>query len=169
MSQVQDRTTSAEDHDDPIFKAVNFHKKASQRFAQAVRAEDELNGCTGAPSAEFDEAETASRAATVLLLNTVPTSLPGILTLLAYIADTEDDNDSLFGLRLYGGAVTEPGPAFRLISDALQSLEPDDLRRYADEKDGANSRPVSLPSKEFRVLTPSIAKAMERVDDLVRQ
>jgi hypothetical protein len=61
--------------DDPIFEVIEAHRRADASFMEAMRAQHRRHDDKG--SDMVDALENASSEATIRLLSTTPTTLPG--------------------------------------------------------------------------------------------
>jgi hypothetical protein len=102
---------------DPVFAVIEAHKAAQAAFVAAVDAA----GPHDDPPASFSHAE-ADAARTMIL--TVPTTLPGLAALVAYIHHCEDTGCEIHNLNMRDGDEYGAGyiTLLHTIDNALASL-----------------------------------------------
>ena len=108
--------------DDPIFDAIETHRRAELSWWEAARAYGRREDSKGASMVEalLD----ASRQATVRLFSTTPTTVSGTIALIRYIAECETSGEEILSIDHLGVTGSRSAVEFchRLI-EALERIE----------------------------------------------
>jgi hypothetical protein len=105
--------------DDPIFEVIEAHRRADASFMEAMRAQHRRHDDKG--SDMVDALENASSEATIRLLSTTPTTLPGTIALLRYVLECEAAGNQILKIDRLGG--TGPRADLELCARLLEALE----------------------------------------------
>ena len=105
--------------DDPIFEVIEAHRRADASFMEAMRAQHRRHDDKG--SDMVDALENASSEATIRLLSTTPTTLPGTIALLRHVLECEAAGNQILKIDRLGG--TGPRPDLELCARLLEALE----------------------------------------------
>ena len=105
--------------DDPIFEVIEAHRRADASFMEAMRAQHRRHDDKG--SDMVDALENASSEATIRLLSTTPTTLPGTIALLRHVLECEAAGNQILKIDRLGG--TGPRADLELCARLLEALE----------------------------------------------
>jgi hypothetical protein len=110
---------------DPILDAIDLHVESRAKLEKTDSEKDE---------GDFLRGMTAELAASQLVLNTIPTTYAGVITLCNWLGKYAASSHSVFDyVQFQNGSVTAVEQTFQLIADCLECFGPEDFGRYEAE------------------------------------